>query len=174
MAPPPVGAPEETIDGYLGRLRYDIQHTKHRLRHAKQIGDLSEVQRLEPELRRKDELRATERDRLTERDDGMVIGGAVSLGVGGASLIASFSLYLAAVFNALGQIDFFGESRPDDTSEELREASLAMLGVGIAGVAVGTPTLIVGALRRPRAPDEIPVQSRGEPSGATVGLTWSF
>ncbi len=176
MAPPPVGASEPAVDAYLDHLKYDIAHTRRRLRHAERTGEVAEAQRLRPMFEEKDVLYSEERDRLTERDMPMLVGGAVTLGVGGASLVASGVLALSAVMIGLSQIGLWSDDNDRGTdTEPLLTASAALLGIGIAGVNAGIPMLIVGIRQRKlRSPDDVPESVPGGVSGAGAGLVWSF
>jgi hypothetical protein len=171
-----VGASEPAVDAYLDHLKYDIAHTRRRLRHAERTGEVAEAQRLRPMFEEKDVLYSEERDRLTERDMPMLVGGAVTLGVGGASLVASGVLALSAVMIGLSQIGLWSDDNDRGTdTEPLLTASAALLGIGIAGVNAGIPMLIVGIRQRKlRSPDDVPESAPGGVSGAGAGLVWSF
>jgi hypothetical protein len=162
-AAPRVGDPEYEINEYLGDLKGDVAATRERMKDARRDGDDAAADALREQLKDDTKFYDEERNRLTTRNGGLVAGGAVLTGVGGASVLAALLLGFAYGLSGIG-------GSPEDG---LGTAALACLGGGAAGLGAGIPMLVVGLKRVPREPDDVARQGFVGPA-AGAGLVWTF
>jgi hypothetical protein len=165
---PRIGDPPDEVESYLRGLRDKVTDAKDAVREAR--GDDDQVDAARAELRDAQRFYSDERSRLTKQDSGLLAGGAVLTGVGGAALVASAVL---AVAYALSGITFFDTTEPDSN---LGYAALGCLGGGLAAIGAGIPMIVVGVQRVPKEPGDAflgPADLAPPPGGPSpvAGLT---
>jgi len=113
-----------------------VSAAKEELKRAKKSGNRFEIQRWEGELEDAQKRLVEVRNKTTERfSTGMMVGGIITASVGGASIITSLALVVAA---------------SEAEVSELPAYNAAILSTAIGGVflgAVGVPLAIIGARR---------------------------
>jgi glucose-6-phosphate isomerase len=113
-----------------------VSAAKEELKRAKKSGNRFEIQRWEGELEDAQKRLVEVRSKTTERfSTGMMVGGIITACLGGASIITSLALVVAA---------------SEAEVSELPAYNAAILSTAIGGVflgAVGVPLAIVGARR---------------------------
>jgi hypothetical protein len=147
------------VRDYLLGLEQQVRDLEREYGDTQTDEDRLEVKR---RLDRARKLLRAERERLTKFNKGLVTGGSVLTGLGGATILAGVGVMLAPWLGAA----MFGV-RSSPTDEEIKGAEIAggvVMGIGAAHLAAGIPMIVVGVNHSPR---EAP-RASFVPEGLTV------